>query len=95
MDNEIKSCVVVNSTSDISEFDVMCAIFGLSFPDSATEFQKASLLLAHLMSSVREIVLRGGNVPFGLCTLIHALGGLIEINADEQTCVDIPIPDNK
>lgn len=81
---EDSTCKVVTSVNDIYEFQVMAALFGLSFPESATEFQMAAITLAYLSKAVHDIVLRGHDVPVGVCNMIHALGGLVEYYQNEQ-----------
>lgn len=48
---------------EIPNVEALCCILGLSFPASATEFQKAVLTLSHLYATIRDYVLKGIEVP--------------------------------
>ena len=48
---------------EIPEVDSLACILDLVFPESATEFQKAVLTLAHLYAAIRSYVLKGVEVP--------------------------------
>lgn len=76
-----------NSTlvfSELENIDTICAVCGLSFPESANEFQKSSLLLAHLMASVRNLVLNMVEVNKELLTLIRSLVTIMVCNYEQQ-----------
>ena len=50
-------------TCEIPNIESLTCLLGLSFPESATEFQKATLLLAHLYAVIRDYILKGLEVP--------------------------------
>lgn len=77
MEERILFCEVDNINS-------LCCILGLSFPESATEFQRAALTLAHLMASVRDFVLKGVQLPDEIVCVIAQLEQIIEQNKNSQ-----------
>lgn len=64
--------------SEIKNIDSVAALVGLCFPDSANDFQRAVLTLAHVMASVREMVLKGSEVPTPVLDLISSLTFVID-----------------
>ena len=70
--------------ANIPQIDSICCVLGLKFPDSATEFQKAALTLAHVMASIRDFVLKGYDVPVYLLDLIDNLHYVMHSNAENQ-----------
>lgn len=69
---------------ELDGIESICAILGLSFPESANEFQKCALTLAHLMASLRDYVLKGHEIPESLVELADNLGFIMACNADKQ-----------
>lgn len=69
---------------DLHNIDAYTCILGLQFPESATEFQKASLTLAHLMACCSDYILIGFQLPDEIVQLISNLTVIIEDNKDEQ-----------
>ena len=67
--------------NEIPNVDSLCCLLGLSFPDSATEFQKAVLTLAHLYAVIRDYVLKGLEVP---TYLVEVANHLNTIQYDER-----------
>lgn len=61
----------------VQNVDSLCCVLGLNFPDSATEFQKAALTLAHLMASLRDFVLKGVEVPQPIIDSIFELSTIV------------------
>lgn len=70
--------------NEISNIDSLCAILGLKFPESATEFQKAALTLAHLMASLRDYVLKGHDIPVDLVEVVDKLSIIMLDNEYKQ-----------
>lgn len=70
--------------SELSMIEAVTCILGLKFPDSANEFQKAFLTLAHLMASCRDYVLNGHEVPNQILVLIDELNTIIYHERDKQ-----------
>lgn len=75
---------VINGIEDIQYFDEIACICGLSFPESATDFQKASLCLAHLMAALRESVLKGCVISSNLIGIVNKLALILVVNGDKQ-----------
>jgi len=67
-----------------ANIDSVCAILGLAFPESANDFQKAALILAHLMASLRDFVLKGQEIPVELCDLVDNLAFIMACHSDAQ-----------
>lgn len=67
--------------SELPNIEAFMCVLGLKFPESATEFQKAFLTLAHLMASSRDFVLQRQDVPQSIVSLI---GQLTTIITDER-----------
>lgn len=63
--------------NEVQNVDSLCCVLGLNFPDSATEFQKAALTLAHLMASIRDFVLKGVEVPQPIIDNIFELSTIV------------------
>lgn len=63
--------------NEVQNVDSLCCVLGLNFPDSATEFQKAALTLAHLMASLRDFVLKGVEVPQPIIDNIFELSTIV------------------
>lgn len=61
----------------------MC-VLGLNFPESATEFQKACLTLAHLYACIRDYVLKGIEVPTYLLEVADRLNSIQYDNRAKQ-----------
>lgn len=59
--------------SKISSIESLMCLLGLNFPESATEFQKACLTLAHLYACIRDYVLKGLDVPTHLIEIADSL----------------------
>lgn len=66
---------------EIANVDSLCCLLGLSFPESATEFQKACLTLSHLYATIRDYVLKGLEVP---TYLVEIADHLNTIQYDER-----------
>lgn len=58
---------------EIPNVDSLMCLLGLTFPETATEFQKAVLTLAHLYAVIREYVLKGIEVPVELVQVANHL----------------------
>lgn len=77
-------------TTEVKKFDEldniqsMLCIFGLQFPETATEFQKAALTLAHVMIGVRDAVLKGRDVTPYLCDYVYNLTQIMIDNELKQ-----------
>lgn len=69
---------------EIDNIESLTCVLGLNFPDSATEFQKAFLTLAHLCASCRDYVLKGSDIPIGLIRTIDLLSQLLVQNELQQ-----------
>lgn len=69
---------------DLANIESVCAVLGLVFPASATEFQKAALTLAHLMASLRDFVLKGHDIPLDLVELADRLSIIMVDNEYKQ-----------
>lgn len=67
--------------SEIPSIESLMCLLGLNFPESATEFQKACLTLAHLYACIRDYVLKGLDVP---ANLIEIADSLNTIQYDER-----------
>ena len=61
---------------EIPEVDSLACLLGLVFPESATEFQKAVLTLAHMYAVIRDYVLKGVEVPQRLLELADSLNSI-------------------
>ena len=59
--------------SEIPTIESVCCILGLRFPDTASEFQKACITLAHLYRCIGEYVMKGVDVPDYLIKLADQL----------------------
>lgn len=59
--------------SDLPNIEAFKCVLGLAFPESATEFQKATLTLSHLYATIRDYVLKGMEVPEELIVLADSL----------------------
>lgn len=70
--------------NQIYSIEIFTCLLGLSFPDSATDFQKAALTLAHLMAAVRESVLKGSAINDRVSSLILELAEVVNNNKDNQ-----------
>lgn len=68
-------------TCEIPNIESLTCLLGLSFPESATEFQKATLLLSHLYAVIRDYVLKGLEVPSYLVDICNTLN---TISYDER-----------
>ena len=69
---------------EIPEVDSLVCVLGLMFPDSATEFQKACLTLAHLYACIRDYVLKGYEVPRRLIEVADHLNQITYNESDNQ-----------
>lgn len=67
--------------SEIPSVDSLMCLLGLKFPETATEFQKAVLTLAHMYAVIRDYVLKGIEVPTRLCEIADMLN---KIQYDER-----------
>lgn len=70
--------------NEIDNIQSICCLLGLSFPDSALDFQKAMLTLAHLSAVVRDYVLKGIEVPAFIVDLIDTLSGIVYLERENQ-----------
>lgn len=70
--------------NELKNIESVCAVLGLAFPDSANEFQKAALTLAHLMASLRDFVLKGHEIPMDLIVLAASLSIIMQSHYDAQ-----------
>lgn len=70
--------------SDLTNIDAYCCVLGLSFPESANDFQKSALCLAHLMAACRESVLKGVEIPVTICEFILDLASMLDFNRESQ-----------
>lgn len=80
MEEEVK----VLKFSEIPTIESLCAIFGLAFPESANDFQKSALTLAHLMASLRDYVLKGHDIPVSLINRVLDLAEMMMDNHEHQ-----------
>lgn len=78
MTNEVKNF------DELDNIQSMLLLFGLNFPESATEYQKAALTLAHLMIAVRDAVLKGRDVTPYLSDYVYNLSRIMENNESKQ-----------
>lgn len=69
---------------NISGIESLMCVLGLSFPETATPFQKAFLTLAHLMASARDYVLKGHDVPDKVCTAVKLLSDIVYDGKEQQ-----------
>ena len=69
---------------EIEGIENYLCVLGLSFPESASDFQKSALTLAHLMASVRDYVLKGIEVPGMLIQTIYNLSFIVFSNGLKQ-----------
>lgn len=69
---------------DIDNIDAITMIFGLSFPDQATEFQKSCLTLAHIADSCRNAVLRGIIIPENVLAVLCKLSNIVMWSSKTQ-----------
>lgn len=76
--------MIIKEFKELKNIDSVCAVLGLNFPESATEFQKASLTLAHLMASLRDFVLKGLDIPDSLVELVSSLSAIMQAHKDAQ-----------
>lgn len=58
---------------EVPSVESLMCLLGLNFPESATEFQKAVLTLAHLYACIRDYVLKGVEVPNPLLEVANML----------------------
>jgi len=49
--------------SEINGINMLISLFGLVFPETATEFQKAALTMAYIVASFRDNILKGNEIP--------------------------------
>ena len=68
----------------IHDFKVKSVLLGLHFPETATEFQKAALFLAHLMVIVRDSILKGVDVMPDIIDDVQAAQLCMCQNKDNQ-----------
>lgn len=68
----------------ITDFSVKSLLLGLNFPETANQFQKSMLYLAHLMAILRESVLKGRDIEKSIISDIVVLATIAEQNSDEQ-----------
>lgn len=78
MTNEVKNF------DELDNIQSMLLLFGLNFPESATEYQKAALTLAHLMIAVRDAVLKGRDVTPYLSDHVYNLCQIMQDNESKQ-----------
>lgn len=71
-----------NEIVNIKSYECLC---GVNIPDSATDFQRASITLAHMMASVRESVLKGFAVPTSVVEVISILADIMLTEVDSQS----------
>lgn len=69
---------------ELKNIDTWCCLLGLQFPESVTEFQRATLTLAHLMACVRDYILKGYELPTNVILLIVDLCSIIDENSNKQ-----------
>lgn len=69
---------------EIPNVESLCCILGLVFPESATEFQKSVLTLAHLYANIRDYALRGVEVPDYLIEVADVLNTISLQNRKNQ-----------
>lgn len=69
---------------ELPNVDSLMCLLGLSFPESATEFQKAVLTLAHLYAVVRDYVLKGITVPKALLEVADDLNTIMYLEREKQ-----------
>lgn len=76
----------VKKTCDgtVTGFRSLACVCGLSFPESAKEFQMAILTLSHLMAALRESVLKGSDIPESVLNQMWDLCQVAMNNKDEQ-----------
>lgn len=84
MEGDVKLKEPYQTFDGIANIVSFCCVLGLKFPDSATDFQKASLTLAHLMASIRDYILAGREIPAYILDLIDSLHYIMQINCDAQ-----------
>ena len=82
---EIKPVKVKICTLDeMPNFESLACVCGLSFPETANEFQKAMLTLSHMMAALRESILRGSMIPVELVEDVTFLASVAFDHKDEQ-----------
>lgn len=69
---------------EIQNIESIACVLGLSFPDTANDFQKAFLTMAHLVAACREYVLKGVQVPLDLLHLLDKLNMIVLQNEYKQ-----------
>lgn len=62
--------------SELANIDAFACVLGLRFPESANEFQKSCLTLAHLYAALRDFVLKGEEIPTQLIELADSLNSI-------------------
>lgn len=62
--------------NELPNVESLQCVLGLSFPESATEFQKSVLTLAHLYACIRDYVLKGLEVPTFLVEIADHLNSI-------------------
>lgn len=73
-----------SSVDEMPNFKSLACVCGLTFPESATEFQKSLLTMAHMAAALRESVLRGSVIPSELLADFMSLAGIMFNNSDKQ-----------
>lgn len=67
----------------------------MNFPKGVTDFQKSMLVMAHLTAICRESIMRGNVIPQPVVDLLGRLHWICELYVEDQTTVDIPLPDKE
>lgn len=70
--------------SEIKGINALTSLFGLTFNDSVTEFQKAALTMAYIVASFRDNILKGNEIPHELLTTADQLWLIVMDNEYKQ-----------
>lgn len=84
MENETKNFSFDECFVDGVQRDTITTLLGLTFPESANDFQKCALTLAHMMAILRDFVLKGRDIPDNLLLTASLLASAMQLNGNNQ-----------
>lgn len=70
--------------NEIKGIHEVATLVGLNLPESANDFQRATLTLAHVMAALRESVLKGAVISDNIIVMVHDLALCMDKHGSEQ-----------